>query len=129
MTKVREIMSTKLTVVDDNASVEQAAAILAANELVALPVRGSKDARLKGVLTEDDLFKARMHEGDTVGEIVSAGAVPSVAADQSVEEATEAMRRHRVGHLAVLEGHELAGIVTEADVSAAQLDQKVDDLQ
>jgi len=94
MTKVREIMSTKLTVVDDNASVEQAAAILAANELVALPVRGSKDARLKGVLTEDDLFKARMHEGDTVGEIVSAGAVPSVAADQSVEEATEAMRRH-----------------------------------
>jgi len=70
-----------------------------------------------------------MHEGDTVGEIVSAGAVPSVAADQSVEEATEAMRRHRVGHLAVLEGHELAGIVTEADVSAAQLDQKVDDLQ
>lgn len=118
MTKVREIMSRSVTVVDDDASIVGAAVLLAKNDLGAVPVRGAKDARLKGMLTDRDIVVKVVARGKdpsevTVGEVAGRGEVATVEADDTVETAIETMKRHRVRRLPVLEGHAVAGILTQ----------------
>lgn len=130
MTKVRDIMSTHMAVVDDDADVERAAALLAESDVGALPVRGGADARLKGMLTDRDIVVKVVARGlspasVSVGELMTGSAVVTVGADDSVDEAIEAMKRHKVRRLPVLDGHELAGIVTQADIARSQPDSQV----
>jgi CBS domain-containing protein len=130
MTKVKEIMSTPMAVVDDDTSVERAAVLLAQSDVEAVPVRGGADARLKGMLTDRDIVVRVVARGlapasVTVGELMTDGGVVTVGADDSVEEAIEAMKRHKVRRLPVLDGHELTGILTQADIARSQPDAQV----
>ena len=130
MTKVREIMSTSMTVVDDDASIEQAAVLLADSDVGALPVRGAKDARLKGIITDRDIVvkvvaRGKVPSDVTVAEVATLGLVATVDADKSVEEAIETMKRFRVRRLPVVEGHAVAGMLTQADVARSQPEDQV----
>jgi len=41
----------------------------------------------------------------------------TIGADDSVEEAIQTMAQHRVRRLPVIDGHDLVGIVTQADLA------------
>ena len=127
MTQVREVMSPRVTVVDDDSNIEQAAAVLAQSDLGAVPVRGASDGHLKGMLTDRDIVVkvvaiGRTPSTVTVREIANEEVV-TVAADDPVEEAIAAMKRHKLRRLPVLEGHVVTGIITQTDVVRARPDK------
>jgi CBS domain-containing protein len=53
---------------------------------------------------------------------------PSAAADDSVDEALRTMTEHKVRRLPVIDGHDLVGVVSQADVATNVDDEKVGDL-
>jgi CBS-domain-containing membrane protein len=122
MSAVREVMTTDVTVADEEDSLVEVARKLAADDVGALPICGT-DKRLKGVVTDRDIvtkvlaqerdpsqFRARdLEDGD--GETVTIGA------DDSVEEALQTMADHKVRRLPVIDGERLVGMVSQSDLA------------
>ena len=52
----------------------------------------------------------------------------TIGADDSVEEALRTMKEHGVRRLPVIDGHELVGMVSQADVARNLPEQAVGDL-
>lgn len=126
-------MTPRVAVVNDDESIEQAALVLANNDVGSVPVRGSQDGHLRGILTDRDIVtrvvaKGRVPSDVKVSEIVQTDLVVTVGAEEDVEVAIEKMKRHRVRRLPVLEGHELAGMLTQADIARSQPEERVGDL-
>jgi CBS domain-containing protein len=96
-----------------------------------LPVCGDDD-RLKGMVTDRDIVVKCIAEGGdpsstTAGEL--AGGKPvTIGADDPVEEALRTMASHQVRRLPVIDGHELVGMLSQADVARSMPDAKVGDL-
>ena len=61
------------------------------------------------------------------GEFAS-GKPVTIGADDSVEEALRRMKEHKVRRLPVIDGHELVGVVSQADVARNVDESKVGDL-
>ena len=61
------------------------------------------------------------------GELAQGEAV-TVGADDDAAEILRTMSQHKVRRLPVIDGHDLVGIVTQADVARALDDPKVGDL-
>jgi CBS-domain-containing membrane protein len=86
----------------------------------ALPICG-EDNRLKGMLTDRDIVVKCLAEGKDpfstkVAELAD-GKPVTIGADDSVEEALQAMKEHGVRRLPVIDGHDLIGIVSQADIA------------
>jgi CBS domain-containing protein len=64
----------------------------------------------------------------TVRDVVEKTEVVTIGADDSVEEAIRTMKDHAVRRLPVIDGRELVGIVSQADIARALPDAKVGDL-
>jgi CBS domain-containing protein len=99
-------------------------------EVGGLPICGDDD-RLKGLITDRDI----------VTQVVAAGKDPSsvkveefvseavtIGADDSIEEALRTMTEHGVRRLPVIDGQQLVGIVSQADVAKNLPDDHVADL-
>jgi CBS domain-containing protein len=132
MVKARDIMTKGADYIDADASVQQAAQALARQNEGALPVCNA-EGRLEGVVTDRDIVVKVIAEGRDPARIkVSALAnqpeVVTIGADDSAEEAIETMKRHQVRRLPVIDGHELVGMVSQADIARALPDEKVGDL-
>ncbi|MPZ67541.1 MAG: CBS domain-containing protein, partial [Pseudonocardiaceae bacterium] len=56
------------------------------------------------------------------------GEAVTIGADDSAEEILATMSNHQVRRLPVIDGHDLIGIVSQADVARAISDPKVGDL-
>jgi CBS domain-containing protein len=97
----------------------------------ALPICGDDD-RLAGVITDRDIvIKCVADGGDPSSVKVSEladGKPVTIGADDPVEEVLRAMSEHGVRRLPVIDGHELVGIVTQADVAKHLPEGKVGDL-
>ena len=52
----------------------------------------------------------------------------TIGADDSVDEALQTMKDHKVRRLPVIDGHDLVGIVSQVDLAKAIDEQKVGDL-
>ena len=52
----------------------------------------------------------------------------TIGADDPVEEALQTMKDHKVRRLPVIDGHDLIGIVSQADIAKNLPDEKVGDL-
>ena len=52
----------------------------------------------------------------------------TIGADDSVDEALQTMKEHKVRRLPVIDGHDLVGIVSQADLAKAIDEEKVGDL-
>ena len=88
--------------------------------------------RLKGMLTDRDIVvKCIAVGGDPattkVAELAE-GKPVTIGADDSVEEALRTMKEHGVRRLPVIDGHELIGIVSQADVARNLPEDKIGDL-
>ena len=116
----REVMTGGAKCVGENDSVLDAAKRLAELDIGAMPICGEDD-RLKGMLTDRDIVVKVLAQGKdpsstTCGEL-GAGKPVTIGADDSVEEAIHTMKDHKVRRLPVIDGHDLIGIVSQADLA------------
>jgi CBS domain-containing protein len=131
MTKAREIMTRDARCVRSSETVLDAARRMAELGVGALPICGEDD-RLKGMLTDRDIVVKVLAGGKDpratrAGELAQGEAV-TIGADDDAEEIFRTMARHQVRRLPVIDGHDLVGIVAQADVARALSDAKVGDL-
>ena len=120
MPTIREIMTAGAVCVAENETLADAARKMRELDVGALPVCG-EDNRLKGMVTDRDIVvRCIADDGDPrtvrAGELAR-GKPVTIGADDSVEEALSTMKQHQVRRLPVIDGHDLVGIVSQADVA------------
>jgi CBS domain-containing protein len=131
--KARDIMSTDCTCIGENDSVLDAAKKLAELDVGSMPICG-EDNRLKGMLTDRDIVVKVLAQGKDpsqtkAGELgVGDGKTVTIGADDSVDEALRTMIDNKVRRLPVIDGHDLVGIVSQADIATNLDEAKVGDL-
>ena len=96
-----------------------------------MPICG-EDNRLKGMLTDRDIVIKCIAAGadpaaTRVGDLAE-GKPVTIGADDSVSEALQTMKDHGVRRLPVIDGHDLIGIVSQADIARNLPEDKVGDL-
>jgi CBS-domain-containing membrane protein len=129
----REIMNPDCTCVGEDESVLDAARRLAERDVGALPICGEDD-RLKGMITDRDIVVKAIAQGmdpatTRVSELAQGdGRTVTIGADDSIEQALRTMADHQVRRLPVIDGHELVGIVAQADIARNYDDERVGEL-
>jgi CBS domain-containing protein len=132
MTTAREIMTPDATYCPDDTTAADAARKMAQEDIGAVPVCDA-DGRLAGVVTDRDLAVLVVAEGrdpaqTTLSELLDGTEVVTIGADDSVEEAIRTMKDHAVRRLPVIDGTDLVGMVSQADIARAMPDAKIGDL-
>ncbi|MBW3605093.1 MAG: CBS domain-containing protein [Actinobacteria bacterium] len=107
--------------IGESDSVLDAAKMLADLDVGAVPICG-EDNRLKGMLTDRDIAVHVVAQGKdpsqtTAGELGD-GKPVTIGADDSVSLALQTMAEHKVRRLPVIDGHELIGVLSQADIAA-----------
>jgi CBS domain-containing protein len=131
--KARDIMSDDCTCIGENDSVLDAAKRLAELDVGSLPICGEDD-RLKGMITDRDIVVKVLAQGmdpasTKTGEIGAGdGKTITIGADDSIEEALRTMIDHKVRRLPVIDGKQLVGIISQADVATNLDEERVGDL-
>ncbi|MDA0136827.1 CBS domain-containing protein [Solirubrobacter deserti] len=127
----REVMSGGAECIGENDTVLDAAKRLAELDVGAMPICG-EDNRLKGMLTDRDIVVKVLAQGkdpaSTKAGELGEGKPVTIGADDSVDEALKTMSQHAVRRLPVIDGHDLIGIVSQADLAKNIDEEKVGDL-
>jgi len=127
----RDIMTSDAECVQESASILDAAKKLADLGVGAMPICGDDD-RLKGIITDRDIVvKVLAQDKDPSATKVSeigGGKPVTIGADDSIEDALRTMSEHQVRRLPVIDGHELVGIISQADIARNLDDEKTGDL-
>jgi len=131
MKKARDIMTPNPECIGEKETMIDAAKKMLRLNAGALPICG-EDNRLKGMLTDRDIVVKVLAEGKdpaktTAGELEQ-GKPVTIGADDSIDEALRTMIDHKVRRLPVIDGHDLVGIVSQADIATNLEDPKVGDL-
>ena len=131
--KARDVMSPDATCIGENDSVLDAAKRLAELNVGSMPICGEDD-RLKGMLTDRDIVVKVVAKGDDPASVKAGelgqgdGKVVTIGADDPVEEALRTMTEHKVRRLPVIDGHQLVGIISQADIATNLDEERVGDL-
>ena len=130
MKTAREVMTGGADCVGENETLVDAARKMKDLNVGALPICG-EDNRLKGMLTDRDIAMALADGSDpstiTAGSL-GQGKPVTIGADDSVDEALRTMTEHKVRRLPVIDGHDLIGVVSQADIAVSIENPKVGDL-
>ena len=131
MTTAREIMTAGAECVGENDTLEVAAQKMRDLDVGVLPICG-EDNRLKGVITDRDIVVKCLAEGgdprNTKAGSLAEGKPVTIGADDSVEEAIQTMQAHKVRRLPVIDGHDLVGMVAQADIARSLPEDQVGEL-
>ncbi|MEU9056959.1 CBS domain-containing protein [Streptomyces sp. NPDC048384] len=131
MTKARDIMTGGAECIGAQETVLDAARKMKDLGVGALPICGT-DNRLKGMLTDRDIVVKVLGAGKDPGTCpagdLAQGEVVTIGADDDVNEILRTMTEHKVRRLPVIDGHDLVGMVAQADVARALPDPEVGDL-
>ncbi|MEX5298111.1 CBS domain-containing protein [Kocuria sp. CPCC 205292] len=131
MTTVREIMTPGAECVGENETLEDAARKMKDLDVGALPICGEHE-RLMGVLTDRDIVVRCLAIGTDPRQVkagqLAEGKPVTVGADDSVEEAVRTMTDHQVRRLPVIDGHDLVGMVSQADIARSMPEDRVGEL-
>jgi CBS domain-containing protein len=132
MTTAREIMTPDADWLDVGSTVADAARRMGNSDYGALPVCDG-DGHLHGVITDRDIVVQVVANGDDpeavhVSDIIGRGEVVTIGADDDAEEAIRTMKDHGVRRLPVIDGDQLIGMVSQADIARALPDSRVGDL-
>ena len=127
----REVMTGGAECVGENDTIVDAAKRLAELDIGAMPICG-EDNRLKGMLTDRDIVVKVLAQGKdpsstTAGEL-GEGKPVTIGADDSIDEALRTMAGAKVRRLPVIDGHDLVGVVSQADLARNIDEEKVGDL-
>ncbi|MFL6223119.1 MAG: CBS domain-containing protein [Actinomycetes bacterium] len=106
--------------IGENQTLLDAAKRMAELDVGVMPICGDDD-RLKGVLTDRDIVVKALAQGKDpsstrAGEL-GEGKPVTIGADDSIEEALRTMAQYKVRRLPVIDGHDLAGIISVADIA------------
>ena len=127
----RDVMTGDAQCVGENETVLEAAKKLAELNVGSMPICG-EDNRLKGMLTDRDIvvkvLAAGKDPGSTTAGELGEGKPVTIGADDSVDLALRTMIDHKVRRLPVIDGHDLVGIVSQADLATNIDEEKVGDL-
>jgi CBS domain-containing protein len=131
MPTAREIMSNDVRCVQEDQSLADAARLLRDLDVGAVPICGN-DNRLKGMVTDRDIVVKCLAEGgdpaQTKAGQLATGKPVTVGADDDIEVALRTMADHKVRRLPVIDGHDLVGIISQADVARNLPEEKIGDL-
>jgi CBS domain-containing protein len=132
VTTAREIMSKGAEFASPDDTVQDVARKLAQHDIGALPVCNA-DRRLEGMITDRDIAVKVVAEGldpgsTAVRDICAPTEVVTIGADDSVEAALSTMKDHAVRRLPVIDGQEVIGMVSQADVATHLPEEKVGEL-
>jgi CBS domain-containing protein len=131
--KARDIMSDDCTCIGENDSVLDAAKQLAELEVGSMPICGEDD-RLKGMLSDRDIVVKVLAAGKNPADVKAGelgqgdGNTVTIGADDPIDDALRAMIDHKVRRLPVIDGRELVGIISQADIATHLDEEKVGDL-
>jgi CBS domain-containing protein len=131
MTTAREIMTGGAECVGENDTLVTAAQKMRDLDVGALPICG-EDNRLKGVITDRDIVVKCLAEGGDpttakVGEFAQ-GKPVTIGADDDLDEAFRTMVDHQLRRLPVIDGHDLIGMVSQADLAKSLPADRVGEL-
>ncbi|HET6729843.1 MAG TPA: CBS domain-containing protein [Jiangellaceae bacterium] len=120
MATIREIMTPDAVCIGENETLADAARKMRELDVGALPVCG-EDNRLKGMVTDRDIVvRCIADNGDPqtvrAGELAR-GKPVTIGADDPIDEALTMMKEHQIRRLPVIDGHDLVGIISQADVA------------
>jgi CBS domain-containing protein len=120
MATIREIMTPDAVCIGENETLADAARKMRELDVGALPVCG-EDNRLKGMVTDRDIVvRCIADNGDPqtvrAGELAR-GKPVTIGADDPVDDALAMMKEHQIRRLPVIDGHDLVGIISQADVA------------
>jgi CBS domain-containing protein len=106
--------------IGENETLADAARKMRELNVGSLPICG-EDNRLKGMVTDRDIVVRCIAEGGDpttvrAGEL-GQGKPVTIGADDPIEEALQTMKEHQIRRLPVIDGHDLVGIVSQADVA------------
>ena len=122
MTTARDLMTPGAECVGEKESLVDAARKMRDLDVGALPICG-EDNRLKGMLTDRDIVVKCVADGGDPGKTTAGafaqGKPVTIGADDSIEEALRTMEEHQVRRLPVIDGHDLVGMLSQADVIQA----------
>ena len=129
--KARDVMTGGAECVGENETVLDAAKKLADLDVGAMPICG-EDNRLKGMLTDRDIVVKVLAQGKDPGDVrageLGEGKPVTIGADDSVDEALQTMKEHKVRRLPVIDGHDLVGVVSQADLAVNVDEEQVGEL-
>ena len=127
----RDVMTPDAQCIGENDTVLDAAKRLAELDVGAMPICGEDD-RLKGMLTDRDIVVKVLAQGmdpsSTKAGALGEAKPVTIGADDSIDEALRTMSEHKVRRLPVIYGHDLVGIVSQADLARELDEEKVGDL-
>lgn len=135
MTTARDVMTFDPQCVGENDTLVEAARRLRDLDVGAMPICG-EDGRLKGMLTDRDIVVKCLAEGGdpatTTAGSLGEGKPVTIGADDDIREALQTMQDHQVRRLPVIDGHDLVGIISQADIarslSAAETGETVEEI-
>lgn len=131
MTTAREIMTGGVECARTTDTVQEAARKMKELDVGALPICGEDD-RLKGMITDRDIVMNCVADAMDVSQVkvedYAGDEVVTIGADDSVEEALATMTKAGVRRLPVIDGHDLVGMISQADIATNLPDDKVADL-
>ena len=131
MVTARDIMTSDAECIGENDTLKQAAEKLRDLGVGSMPICG-EDNRLKGMLTDRDIVVECIDAGKDPSSMIAGeigdGKPVTIGADDSIDEAIATMKEHKVRRLPVIDGHDLIGMVAQADIARSISDDKVGDL-
>jgi CBS domain-containing protein len=117
--------------IGENETLELAAQKMRDLDVGSLPICG-EDNRLKGMVTDRDIVVKCLADGRDPREVkageLGQGKPVTIGADDSIEEAIRTMQDHQVRRLPVIDGHDLVGILSQADVARNYPEDRVGEL-
>jgi CBS domain-containing protein len=120
MVLARDIMTPDAECIGEGDSLVDAARKMRDLDVGALPICG-EDGRLKGMLSDRDIVVRCIADGgdprETLVGQLAQGEVVTIGADDDVRDALDTMEKHQVRRLPVIDGYELVGIISQADVA------------
>ena len=120
MTTARDIMTPDPQCVGESQTLVDAAKMMRDLDVGALPICGD-DGRLKGMVTDRDIVVECVAEGadpnETRVSTLATGEPVTIGADDDIREALQTMEKHQVRRLPVIDGHDLVGIISQADIA------------
>src|SRR3954466_10162990 len=130
MTKARDVMTKGADFIESDATALDAAKKLAETGVGAMPI--CDGGKLKGMVTDRDLVVKVLAKGKDPSntkliDLVQGEAV-TIGADDDVEEAIQTMAKHKVRRLPVIDGTEMVGMVSQADIARNLPEEKVGEL-
>jgi CBS domain-containing protein len=127
----RDIMTGGVECIGENETLVDAAKKMRDMDVGSLPICG-EDNRLKGMLTDRDIVVRCLAEGGDAASTragdLAQGEPVTIGADDPIEEVLRTMKQYEVRRLPVIDGHDLVGVISMADVARNVSEDRVGDV-